>query len=133
METFIEPKEMMTNPGFQKQKQKNLLKLTDNMIDPPIIKLIHSFNKLHYCFTLQCCYGHFVYGGRGPHNIDPLSVIKVIDKVEYRIAYLAFCIENSKPGREFIETLREIPAVDPENIQLCSAEWFWKRQVNSYA
>ena len=23
--------------------------------------------------------------------------------------------------------------MDPENIQFGSAEWFWKRQVNSYA
>jgi len=29
--------------------------------------------------------------------------------------------------------LKEIPAIDPENIQFCCAEWFWKRQVNSYA
>ena len=32
-----------------------------------------------------------------------------------------------------IETLREITAIDPKNIQFCCAEWFWKRQVNSYA
>lgn len=29
--------------------------------------------------------------------------------------------------------LNEITAIDPENIQFCCAEWFWKRQVNSYA
>ena len=23
--------------------------------------------------------------------------------------------------------------IDPENIQFCCAEWFWKRQINSYA
>ena len=23
--------------------------------------------------------------------------------------------------------------VDPDNIQFCCAEWFWERQVNSYA
>jgi hypothetical protein len=29
--------------------------------------------------------------------------------------------------------LQKITAVDPENIQFCSARWFWGRQVNSYA
>ena len=31
------------------------------------------------------------------------------------------------------EALQEITAIDPENIQFCSAEWFWERQINSYA
>ncbi len=31
------------------------------------------------------------------------------------------------------EALNEITAVDPDYIQFCCAEWFWKRQVNSYA
>jgi hypothetical protein len=53
--------------------------------------------------------------------------------VEYRIAYIAFCIENSLLGRELFEALKEITAIDPENVQFCCAEWFWKRQVNSYA
>ena len=34
---------------------------------------------------------------------------------------------------ELFETLKQITAIDPENIQFCCAEWFWKRQVNSYA
>ena len=33
----------------------------------------------------------------------------------------------------FREALSNIKLADPENIQFCSAEWFWKRQVNSYA
>jgi len=28
--------------------------------------------------------------------------------------------------------LGKIPAIDPEYIQFGCAEWFWKRQVNSY-
>jgi hypothetical protein len=31
------------------------------------------------------------------------------------------------------DALKGIADIDPENIQFCSAEWFWKRQVNSYA
>jgi hypothetical protein len=36
-------------------------------------------------------------------------------------------------GRGLFESLKEITAIDLENVQFCCAEWFWKRQVNSYA
>ena len=134
METFTEVKELVENPRFQAQKQKVLCDLTDDMIDMPIIDLINGFNKLPYCFTLQSCYGHFVYNGqKDTHNLEPLPLKGAIAKVEYRIAYIAFCIENSLLGRELFESLKEITAIDPENVQFCCAEWFWKRQVNSYA
>jgi len=108
--------------------------LSDSIIDEPIIEIVNAFNKLPYCFTLQSCYGHFVYSGqKSSHNLEPLPVTDTIAKVEYRIAYIAFCIESSASGRGMIETLREITAIDPKNIQFCCAEWFWKRQVNSYA
>lgn len=111
-----------------------LASLSDNMLDTPIIDLINGFNQLPYCFTLQCCYGHFVHDlQKNPHNLDPLPTTDTIRSVEYRIAYIAFCIENSAPGRTFREALSNIRLVDPENIQFCSAAWFWKRQVNSYA
>jgi hypothetical protein len=32
-----------------------------------------------------------------------------------------------------LEALKEITPIEPGNIQFCCAEWFWKRQVNSYA
>ena len=104
------------------------------MIDIPIIDLVNGYNKLSYCFTLQSCYGHFVYNGQKDfHNLEPLPVTGAIDKIEYRIAYIAFCIENSAAGRRFFETLKEVTSIDPENIQFCCAEWFWNKQINSYA
>ncbi len=134
MKTFTELKEFAENPHYQVQRQKSLCGLTDDMIDVPIIVLINGFNKLPYCFTLQSCYGHFVYNGqKDPHNLVPLPVKDSIAKVEYRIAYIAFCIENSASGRGLFEVLKEITAIDPENVQFCCAEWFWKRWVNSYA
>ena len=104
------------------------------MIDVPIIELINAFNKLPYCFTLQSCYGHFIYDNQSnSHNLEPLPITDIITRVEYRIAYICFCIENSDLGRGLLEALNEITAIDPENIQFCCADWFWKRQVNSYA
>jgi len=134
LETFTELKKLAENPHYQVQKRKTLCDLTDDMIDIPIIDLINGFNKLPYCFTLQSCYGHFVYNGqKDTHNLEPLPVKGAIDKIEYRIAYIAFCIENSLLGRELFESFKVITAIDPENVQFCCAEWFWKRQVNSYS
>lgn len=134
METFTELKELVENPHYQAQKQKVLFDLNDDMIDMPIVNLINGFNKLPYCFTLQSCYGHFVYNGqRDTHNLDPLPEKEIIAKVEYRIAYVAFCIENNASGKGLFEALKKITAIDPENVQFCCAEWFWKRQINSYA
>jgi len=134
METFTANKPLAENPHYQDQRQKCLASLSDEMIDEPIIDLINGLNKLPYCYTLQCCYGHFVYKGQDdPHNLEPLPVTDAIDKVEYRIAYIAFCIENSAAGRAFSEALNRISLLDPENVQYCCAEWFWERQLNSYA
>jgi len=134
LETFTELKELTENPHYHVQRQKSLGDFTDDMIDQPIIALIKGFNKLPYCFTLQCCYGHFVYNDqKDSHNFELLPVKDTIVKVEYRIAYIAFCIEKSLLGSELFETLKSITTIDPENIQFCCAEWFWKRQVNSYA
>jgi hypothetical protein len=134
LQTYIKPKELVSNPGFVKQRSAALAGLTDSMIDAPIINIVKGFNNLPYCFTLQCCWGHFLYDGHwDPHNLDPLPDSGQISRVEYRIAYIAFCIENSDAGRMLIRSLKDITHLDPDNIQFCSARWFWRRQVNSYA
>ena len=134
METFIAPKKLVENSHYQEQRQKSLAGLAGVVIDAPIIDHINCFNKLSFCFSLQSCYGHFLYNGQqNPQNVDPLPITNSIARVEYRIAYIAFCIDNSDKGRRLLDTLKTIVAIDYENIQLCCAEWFWKRQVNSYA
>ena len=134
METYTELKEFVENPHYQLQRQQSLGSLTDDMIDAPIVGIINGFNKLSGCFTLQCCYGHFVFNGQKDlHNLDPLPIKDHPARVEYRIAYIGFCLENSVSGRKLFEALKEVPAVDPENVQFCCAEWFWEQQVNSYA
>ena len=55
METFAEPKELVDNPHFQGQRQEMLAGLSDEMIDIPMIEIVKGFNRLPYCFTLQCC------------------------------------------------------------------------------
>ncbi len=134
METFIGLQDFVDNPTYNEQRQVHKGALDINVIDAPLVELISGLSKLPHCFTLQSCYGHFVYNGqKDPRNVEPLPVSDSIISVEYRIAYLALCIENSKPGRTLFESLREIPEIDRDYIQFGCAEWFWKRQVNSYA
>ena len=134
METFCVAKEMVSNPGFGRQKLSILAGLTDDTIDTPILPIVKGLNGLPCCFTLQCCYGHFLYEGHwDPQNLDALPESDGPDKVEYRIAYLALCLENSERGRALSARLAGLTKLDPDNIQYGSPSWFWRRQVNSYA
>lgn len=134
LETFTKLKDFVDNPRFHEQRQNCLGKLEINTIDAPIVELVEGFAKLPYCFTLQSCYGHFLHGGqKNPNNIEPLPVSDSIACVEYRVAYIALCIDNGNLGRSLFLALNEIPAIEPEYIQIGCAEWFWQRQVNSYA
>ena len=134
METFTSPRELVNNHHFKYQKQKSLKGLTNDMIDAPIVESIRAINKRDDCFSLQSCYGHFLYEGQdNSENLESIPDTNSITNVEYRIAYLAFCIDNCKSGRFFMESLKDMTLIDPHNIQFGSADWFWQQQVNSYA
>jgi hypothetical protein len=134
VETFTELKEFAENPHYPSQKRRILSDLTEDMIDMPIVDLVNGYNQLPHCFTLQSCYGHFVYKGQNDlHNFEPLPAEGITGNIEYRIAYIAFCLENNSAGRRLLDAFKEVTSIDPDNIQFCCAEWFWKRQLNSYA
>ena len=108
--------------------------LISGAIDAPIASLIDRIRSVPCCFTLQSCSGHF----RGADGVDRHSVreLPACDDGEaavlYRIAYLAFCIQNSGDGVELLEDLKAVPAVDPDFVQFGCAGWFWRGCVNSY-
>lgn len=134
METFTSLKDFVINPHFSLQRKSYLDRLDLSQIDSPLTVIIKRFATLPYCFTLQCCYGHFLCNKKDdPHNLDPLPANDSIATVEYRIAYLALCIENNRKGNVLFEDLKKVSAINPEYIQFGCAEWFWKRQLNSYA
>ena len=134
METFTRLKKFKKNLYYQEQRQKSIDTLKIGIIDKPIVNLIKWFLKLPYCFTLQSCYGHFVYDGqRNTDNIEKVLKSQNIKFVEYRIAYIALCMQDSKSGSKLFEELSMVPQIDDKYIQFGCAEWFWERQVNSFA
>ncbi|MCP4723575.1 MAG: hypothetical protein GY863_00990 [bacterium] len=134
METFTEIKPLVNNPLFQHQRERALGSLDITKIDHPLIDLIDGFSRIQYCFTMQCCYGHFVHEyQKDENNIEPLSSLQSVKEIRYRIAYITFCIENSKQGKQLFHDLKTLTSIDPANVQFGCADWFWQRQVNSYA
>gem|GEM_PF-5818330 len=121
----MQPKALVYNPGFQAQKDAILSGLDSAAIDPPLAGLIAGINKLACSFTLQCCFGHFVHkSNRHPFNTEALPEEADIRRVDYKIAYLAFCLDESPSGRELYRKLEDLTAIDPGYIQFGSAMWF---------
>lgn len=132
METFTTPKEFVENPRYLHDRQEILEALDLRVIDRPIVELIEGFALLPQCFTLQSCYGHFLYApGQDSKNLEHLPC-RYDGQVNYRIAYVAFCLENSPQGWALRESLELFPPLDPNYIQFGSADWFWERYRNSY-
>ncbi len=132
METFTPPRNLVENPRFIQDRNHVLTDLEMEAIDEPIRDIIIKINKQPFCFTLQCCYGHFVWGPKqDPHHLNPLPP-RIPGKVRYRIAYMAFCIENNPMGAAFLKALALIPDIDREYVQFGSADWFWERHLNTF-
>jgi len=133
LETFTEPKDLVNNPHYLQQRQTSQAALDIDTIDAPIVDIVKSFQYLPCCFTLQSCYGHFIHTGQQDYkSMERLPISDGVGPVTYRIAYVAFCLDNSPEGRELLGGLRAISVADPGYIQFGSAEWFWAKQVNSY-
>jgi len=133
MNTFVAPKELDDDPGYVTQRLASLAAVDLSTLDPPIMDVMEGFRALPCCFTLQSCYGHFICGTqRDPNNTQRLPTGDCADPVAYRIAYVALCVENGRDGRELLRALEEVASRDPAYVQYGSAEWFWRRRVNTY-
>lgn len=135
METFTDEKDLSGKDlDFPVEKKRHIHILARSKIDKPIRNIIDSLNSYSYCFTLQSCWGHFVLSkDQDEDNLEPLSEYnkKNVD-ILYRIAYLAMRIRNCPEGIRFLQKLRELKNIDKGYIQFGCADWFWKKQINSY-
>ena len=133
METYTQLRHLVSNPLYQEQRAESLRRLDVNTIDAPITDIVNSLAELPYCFTLQSCYGHFLGNNQSdPKNLEPVANLDKALSVEYRIAYIALCIQNNEAGVKLLPDLEDLTRIDPDYIQFGCAEWFWERQVNSY-
>ena len=133
METFTEPRAMVENALYPRERRAALEALDLHAIDPPIRDVIRAFASLPHCFTLQSCCGHFICGPeQDPRTLDPVPA-RHGGSVRYRVAYVGVCIENCRPGRRLMGALGAMTAIDPGCLQFGSADWFWERWLNSYA
>jgi len=133
METYTQSRPLVSNPLYQEQKAESLRRLDFSTIDAPITDIIKSLAELPYCFTLQSCYGHFLGNKQSdPKNFKPVANLDKALSVEYRIAYIALCIQNNEAGVGLLQNLKNFTEIDPDYIQFGCAGWFWERQVNSY-
>ena len=133
METFTRARDMVDDPQFSERRRASLEKLVITEIDRPLVRLVEMLTNVPCCFTLQSCYGHFVYGDiRDPQNLIAMPENDPRGPIEYRIAYLALCVQNSDAGQSLMQDLACVDRIDPEFICWGSADWFWERHVNSY-
>ena len=132
METFTEARTLVRNDGYAAERQAALEALDLSAVDAPIVDIVEAFRPLPHCFTLQCCYGHFLTRtGQDDHTLAPLPE-GFTGTVRYRIAYVAFCVDTDAPGRALLEKLSRVPESDPAFVQFGSADWFWDQWPNSY-
>lgn len=71
MQTFIPERPMIQVPDFQARKTAALKHLADAEIDEPVKDTVRLLNSLPWCFTLQCCAGHFAPPGEpNQHTLE---------------------------------------------------------------
>jgi len=132
VETFTEPRALVRHAGYAADRRAALDALDLSAVDPPVADIVEAFLPLPYCFTLQACYGHFLTApGQDEHSLGPVPE-GYTGSVRYRIAYVAFCSEDTERGRAFLERLSRVPEVEPAYVQFGCADWFWDQWPNSY-
>ena len=88
MESFVKAKEFVNNPHYYEQRTKYLNELDIKTIDEPIVGIIFDLAKIPYCFTLQSCYGHFLYENqKDERNIAPLPITNSVKNFSLSFLY----------------------------------------------
>jgi hypothetical protein len=138
VKTYTEARPLVHDPDYEARRKKTLeelrVALSSGSIDEPIADIIDRFARISWCYTLQSCCGHFASDTCvGGDNTVHLADLKDTDTVlHYRIAYMAFCIQNIAPGRTLLAELKGVAEIDPGYVQFGSADWFWGMCPNSY-
>lgn len=132
MKTFREPKDFVDDPSYPKVREAALATIDLCSVDKPIVDILSGFATVPHCFSLQCCFGHFLCSPTSdPHSLESIPS-DYQGQVRYRIAYIALALENSRRGLALRESLCRLTAIDADFIHFGSPGWFWEQRVNSY-
>jgi hypothetical protein len=133
MKTFSNARDFIQHPHFMRDRSNVLSGLRLESIDAPIRDIVAALGKLPQCFTIQSCYGHFVWDGQpDAHNLAVLP-LQNTGQIRYRIAYLALCIEKGERGEYLRDRFATLCEIDNKYVQFGSPGWFWQQYPNSYA
>jgi hypothetical protein len=133
LETFEQPREFVEHASYAGDRETVMGAFDPASIDTPILDVVQGFAELPHCFTLQSCFGHFVWDGQPDSHSLEVVPERDVGSVTYSIAYLALCIEQSAAGTRLRESLDGVRAVDVDCVQFGSPDWFWEQYPNSYA
>ena len=138
METFTLPPPFAAHPGYRNDRERSIAELAAeigrNALDPPLLPLVRECIHIPHCFTVQCCYGHFVHAlAPDPENLVPISAFSGdTGPIRYRVAYLALCLRDNPAGHRMYAYLQEMAGRNPAFVQFGSADWFLERMPNTY-
>ena len=134
MQTFTEPRQLETNPDFAAQREHALAHLDLEALDCPLVDLVQRISAVPWCFPVESCCGHYVImDGENRRVYDQLPPLGGgANRVLYRVAYLALCVDDSPAGLDLLRDLRAVPSIAPEQVQFGCVDRFWDRQVNSF-
>lgn len=138
METFTSPRLFVPHLDYWTDRERLLeglrQEIAKNAIDAPLLPLVRECMTIPHCFTMQCCFGHFVHRLEpDTENLVPISrYTQEVGSIRYRIAYLALCLQDSPGGHAMYAELEKIAGLDPAFIQFGSADWFWDQVPNTY-
>lgn len=133
METFAPARPLVDVPRFIQRRNRVLSGLAPDELDAPVRTHVARLNARPCCFTLQCCWGHFVHGDQPDETGLAPPPDHDVGDIDYRIAYLALAVDNDRDGIRLLDALATVVRVDPDNVQFGSPAWFWDRHPNAYA
>ena len=97
MQTYTKARPIEDDPDFEARRDAARAALDLPDVDEPMVPLVEELNRLPHCFTLQCCFGHFVADGEtDPRTLAPPPPMGK-KSMEYNLAYVAFCAVRSAP------------------------------------
>ena len=97
METFTTARNFIDNPQFTLKRHQSLKNLNLDAIDTPIVDIISNLSQLSYCYTLQCCWGHFIHEKQLYQTIQRIQLFIIVQPTLHYVS-IPMKMENVYTG-----------------------------------